>query len=114
MITLTDRQRIEYHPSFNFPTNIFKKMKQQDIDQMIRERREYKEGRSNDTNTHTQIQELQRQLNENASQLGVTIPAYISVGHRTQVSQVTGVTQGYARSTIMGRRNEQSQARNPC
>ena len=106
MITLTDRQRIEYHPSFNFPTNIFKKMKQQDIDQMIRERREYKEGRSNDTNTHTQIQELQRQLNKHASQLRVTIPTDISVGHKTQVCQARKVTQGHAGSTIMGGRNE--------
>ena len=86
---------------------------QQDIDRLTQERREYKEGKSNVTNTHTQIQELQCQLNKHAFQLGVTIPADISVGHKTQVSQMTGVTQGHAGSTIMGGNNEQSQARNP-
>ena len=105
MITLTDGQRIEYHPSFNFPPNIFKKIKHQDIDQLTQERREYREGRSNVTNTDTQIQYLQRQLNEHASQLRVTISADISVGHRTQGSQVTGVTQGHSGSNITGGRN---------
>ena len=88
-------------------------MKQQDIDRLTRERQEYKEGKSNVTNTHTQIQELQRQLKNHAYQLGVTIPAEISVGHKNQVIQMTGVTQGHAGSTIMGGRNEQSQARKP-
>ena len=112
MINMTDGKRIEYHLSFNFPPSFFKKMKQQDIDQLTRERREYKEGRFNVTNTHTKIQELQLQLNEHASQIGVTIPADISVGHKNQVSQMTIVTQVHAGSTIMGGRNEQSQARN--
>ena len=89
-------------------------MKQQDIDQLTQERQEYKEGRSNVTNTHKQIQELRCQLKERTSQLGVTIPADILVGHKTQFSQMTGVTQGHAGSTIMGGRNEQYQARNPC
>ena len=88
-------------------------MKQQDIDRLTRELREYKEGRSNVNNTHTQIKELQRQLNEPTSQLRVTIPEDISMGHNTQVSQMTGVTQGHAGSNIMGGSNEQSQARNP-
>ena len=88
-------------------------MKQQDIDQLTQERQEYKEGRSNVTNTHKQIQELRCQLKERTSQLGVTIPEDIYVRNRNQVSQVTGVTQGYSGSTIMGGRNEQSQARDP-
>ena len=56
MITLTDGQMIEYHPLFNFPPNIFKKIKQQDIDLLTLERQEYKEVKSNITNTHTKIQ----------------------------------------------------------
>ena len=88
-------------------------MKQQDIDRLTQELREYKEGRSNVTNTHTKIQELQCQLNEHTSKLGVKIPADISVGHKTQVSQMMGVTQRHAGSTIMGGRNEQYQSRNP-
>ena len=107
MITLTDIQRIEYHPSFNFTPKIFKKMKQQDIDLLTRELREYKEVRYNVTNTHTKIQELQRQLNEHASQLAMTIPADMSIRHRTQVGQVTGVTREHSESTMMGGRNEQ-------
>ena len=88
-------------------------MKQQDIDQLTQERQEYKEGRSNVTNTQKQIQELRCQLKERTSQLGVTIPEDIYARNRNQVSQVTGVTQGYSGSTIMGGRNEQSQARDP-
>lgn len=45
IITLTDGKQIEYHPSFNFPPNIYRKMRQQDIDRLKRDRAEYKARR---------------------------------------------------------------------
>jgi hypothetical protein len=40
-IKLTDGQEIEYHPSFHFPPHVFNKMKDEDRDQMQKERKEY-------------------------------------------------------------------------
>ena len=42
IITLSDGQKIEYHPSFNFPPHIFQKMKKGDKDKLVRERAEFR------------------------------------------------------------------------
>jgi hypothetical protein len=46
MITLTDGTQIEYHASFNFPRNVYLKMKQEDRDMLKRERAAYNQRRS--------------------------------------------------------------------
>jgi hypothetical protein len=95
IITLTDGQQYEYHPSFNFPPHIFKKMKQQDMDKLKRERADYNKNK----NTQSQIQELQRQLNQQSNQ-GTEVPDNVSLGQTSRVSQVS-------QGTMMGGRNEQ-------
>ena len=44
MIALTDGTQIEYHASFNFPRNVFLKMKQEDRDTLKRERAAYNQN----------------------------------------------------------------------
>ena len=99
-ITLTDGQRIEYHPSFKFPAHIFNKMKQIDIDTMKHQRFEYKQAQSHQSSAsvHTQIQALQRQLHGHQQ-----TPMDLSITP-TNVSQVTT-------GTMMGGRNEQAHSR---
>ena len=63
-ITLTDGTRIEYHPSFNFPPHIYKKMKQEDIDRLRAQRAKYNKKINN---KNQQVQELQQQLAETQS-----------------------------------------------
>lgn len=46
IITLNDGQQIEYHPSFNFPPNIYRKMRQQDVERLKKERAEYRAQRA--------------------------------------------------------------------
>lgn len=98
-ITLTDGQTIEYHPSFRFPPKVFAKFKQEDKERLRRERDEYKLRNQQ----ATQIQELQREIQEVRSQQGVP-PTDVTVGQATQVSQITT-------GTIMGGRNEQAEQR---
>jgi hypothetical protein len=99
IITLTDGQRIEYHPSFKFPPHIFAKFKDQDVQRLKRERKEYKERRD----AQRTIQELRSQLSGSGTQGQQQAPPdAVSVGQQTQVSQVT------TGSTMMGGRNEQA------
>ena len=46
LITLTDGQRIEFHPSFTFPSNFYNKMKDSDKDELKRLRTEYKKNKA--------------------------------------------------------------------
>ena len=101
IITLTDGQNIEYHPSFSFPSHVFQKMKQADKERLKRERAEYKNKRK-------------------ASEISTTAPVQqVNADHATQVSQVTqGTVAGQSvasypsGSTIMGGRNERVNTRN--
>jgi hypothetical protein len=119
LITLTDGQEIEYHPSFHFPPAIFNKMKPQDRERMTKERREYNQGRgqtSHDRDQSRQIQELQAQLSvaqsvahsAHSAQFGQAppppAPTDISIGQASQISQMT-------RGTMFGGRNEQDALR---
>ena len=98
IITLSDGNKIEYHPSFSFPSHIFQKVKQGDKDRLKRERAGYKKRKASDIST-------------------VQAPpiSQLQAGHHTQVSQLTqGVTRSDEQSvqqglsTIMGGRNERS------
>ena len=98
IITLNDGNKIEYHPSFSFPSHIFQKMKQGDKDRLKRERAEYKKRKASEIST-------------------VQAPPVnqVQADHHTQVSQITqGVTRNdnqsvqHGSSTIMGGKNERS------
>ena len=106
MITLTDGSQIEYHASFNFPKQVYLKMKQEDRDTLKRERAVYNQSRGR--GSRSEIQELRSQIQELQSQAGsaVSQPPTDSVSVRSQVSQITTGT------NIMGGRNEQADHRN--
>ena len=72
IITLTDGQKIEYHPSFSFPSHVFHRMKQADKDCLKRERSEYKKRKASELST-------------------VQAPpvTQVQADHQTQISQVT-------------------------
>jgi hypothetical protein len=57
-ITLTDGTQIEYHASFNFPRNVYMKMKPEDKETLRRERAAYQETRR----SRNEIQELRTQV----------------------------------------------------
>ena len=103
MITLTDGSQIEYHASFNFPRHTYLKMKQEDRDNLKRERAAYNQrnGRNN-----REIQELRSQIQElQQSNSSTSAPPTDTVSVRSQVSQIT------ANNSIMGGRNEQANNR---
>ena len=98
IITLNDGNKIEYHPSFSFPSHIFQKMKQGDKDRLKRERAEYRKRKASEIST-------------------VQTPPVnqVQADYHTQVSQITqGITRNddhsaqQGSSTIMGGRNERS------
>ena len=102
IITLSDGNKIEYHPSFSFPSHIFQKMKQGDKDRLKRERAEYKKRKASEIST-------------------VQAPPVnqVQADHHTQISQLTqGITRNddqsthQGSSTIMGGRNERVNNRN--
>ena len=102
IITLTDGQKIEYHPSFSFPSHVFQKMKQSDKDRLKRERAEYKKRKASEIST--------------APSMPVT---QVQADHLTQVSQLSqdatrqnNQDNASSGSTIMGGRNERANNRN--
>lgn len=46
IITLTDGEQIKYHPSFNFPPNIYRRVRAQDVERLKKERAEYRNKRA--------------------------------------------------------------------
>ena len=100
IITLTDGQKIEYHPSFMFPNYIFNKMKQQDKDRLIRERSEHKKRKASEITTLTS-----------------PVPQVSTSRSVAEISEVTrGTENPNARdnipgSTMMGGRNERANTR---
>lgn len=68
MIALTDGSQIEYHASFNFPSHVYMKMKQEDRDTSKRERAAYNRSQSGSGGgswvTRSEIQELRSQIQE--------------------------------------------------
>ena len=107
MIALTDGTQIEYHASFNFPRNVFLKMKQEDRDTLKRERTAYNQNRGR--GTRSEIEELRTQIQELQSLSGSTTSQSPTdaVSVRSQVSQITTDA-----TSIMGGRNEQAAHRN--
>ena len=107
-IYLKDGRKIEYHPSYNFPPDVFREMKDEDRNRLKKEREEYRNrnksgggGGSNRT-----ISEMRREIDDLRSTITnantASVPGDISVQQGTQVSQVT-------QGTMMGGRNDQRQ-----
>lgn len=114
IITLTDGQKIEYHPSFRFPYHILQKFKDQDRDRLNRERDAYRERQ----NMQRRIEELESfhqsgPPTENTSTNGTEPPRVIQATatttqtnlERNSNASVSEVSQS-TRSTMFGGRNE--------
>ena len=98
-ITLTNGRQIEYHPSFNFPPDVYSVMKQEDKDNLRNQRTEYKRQR--------QVQSMVTQHEPPQSQLpSEQPPVQIQTGSASQISQVSA-----GATTFMGGRNEQASQR---
>ena len=100
IITLTDGQNIEYHPSFSFPSQVFQKMKQVDKEHLKRERADYKKRKASEITTNAPFSK-------------------VNTDHATQISQLSqgttpnnNVASYPSGSTIMGGRIERSNTRN--
>jgi ribosomal protein L15 len=106
-IKLTDGQEIEYHPSFHFPPHVFNKMRDEDRDQMQKERKEYNLQKDQSR----QIQQLQQQLSVATSVQG-PLTDQKSVGQASHISQITQGTR-HPGSTMFGGHNEQASYRHP-
>ena len=102
IITLTDGQKIEYHPSFSFPAHVFQKMQQGDKDKLKRERAEYKKRKASEisTTSYLPVNQVQADQLTQVSQLSQAVTRNNDTG-----SNPTG-------STIMGGRNERVNNRN--
>ena len=109
-ITLTDGTQIEYHASFNFPRNVYLKMKAEDRDTLKRERAAYHERQGKTSHRSSEIQELRSQIQELQSSVNGTNGSpptdAVSMSIRSQVSQIT------IGQSIMVGRNEQANNRN--
>ena len=90
-ITLANGKHVEYHASFNFPSEIYGKMKQEDRDKMKAESVEYKRSRSVQSVANV-TQSPSATLSLSQTQPDATI----------QVGKVNA-----AANTMMGGRNEQ-------
>ena len=99
IITLLNGKKIEYHPSFRFPSDLFAQFRPERKKMLTGDRDAYKKRMSSDPT----IQALQKRVDDLES-TSVSVPAQVgdqgSVGLSTQISQVT-------QGTIMGGRNEQ-------
>ena len=106
IITLTDGSQVEKHASFNFPSHVFMKMKQEDKDTLRRERQTFNDGRR----TRSEIQELRSQIQELGGTVSTktdsTPPDTVPASQRSHVSQLTATN-----TSMMGGRNEQAHNR---
>ena len=106
IITLTNGQKIEYHPSFRFPTNIYHKFKPADQERLKRERAEYRASKR----MKSRIEELEtRVASIRDDQSNITPPVREIAA--TTTNENGSVTSGRG-FTIMGGRNQRSQQRN--
>ena len=105
IITLTDGQKVEYHPSFNFPPHVFQKMKRADKDRLIRERAEYRNKRkASEISTFNNGQPFTHVNTDNNSQ--------VSQLSQTQANASVSQVNTSDGKTIMGGRNERRDTRN--
>lgn len=100
IITLKDGRRIEYHPSFKFPTQVFAQFKDQDKAKLKKQREEYRNSKAG-----PQIQQLQAQIQQLESR--ISVPSDASSAQNTQISQVT--SNSISSGSIMGGRNDRIQ-----
>ena len=98
LITLNDGQRIEFHPSFTFSSNVYNKMKDSDKDELRRLRTEYKKNKAETSQRQNQelatISSLQQRIQVLSSQ----------VPNNTGISEISTNTG----TTMMGGRNERA------
>jgi hypothetical protein len=99
MITLKNGKQIEYHPSFNFPRHIFEQFKDEDVETLRRQRREYKEKRSGDKRSIEALRAENEGLR--AAFAATKVPIGVVTDDRTSISNVTT-------DSVMGGRNEQA------
>ena len=105
-ITLTNGQKIKYHPSFRFPTNVYSKFKPTDQERLRRERAEYRASKR----MKSRIKELETQIASiRDDQSNITPPVREIAAMTTNISESVTLGRG---STIMGGRNKRSQQRN--
>ena len=105
-ITLKNGRKIEYHASYNFPTDIYSQFTDDQIDTLKRERREYKErnGGGGEGSSKRSIQALMAEIEDLksiVSQGSNNYPSSIRGDRSTAISQITTGT------SVMGGRNEQ-------
>lgn len=110
MITLTDGQKVEYHPSFTFPPHIYRKMNKADQEKLRKERQELKNKNNNNNNANLQrqIQELQKQINAQSSQNATSNEGSIMVPTNVSLGNVSQVSTGHLQGSMFGGRNEQA------
>ena len=97
IITLQNGKKIEYHPSFRFPYNVFSQFKPEQKEMLKNDRADYKKKVGSERN----IEELSNRVDTLESRVPIQIvTSSDSSGPQTAVSQVTT-------GTIMGGRNDQ-------
>ena len=104
IITLVDGQRVEYHPSFNFPPHVFQKMKRADEDRLVRERAGYRnKHKASEISTVSNGQPFTHVNTDNNSQVS-------QLSQTQAIASVAQVDTADGR-TIMGGRNERRNTR---
>ena len=77
LLIMMDGQQVEYHPSFNFPRNIFSDMNPEDRDTMNLQRTKYKRNLVHDWH----IQELRQKISDADSSNEPQLPTDAPVGN---------------------------------
>ena len=109
-ITLSNGNKIWYHPSYRFSDGDLRAMTEEQRDRMKNERAAYRrsQGRPPRTSTRAQIAEMRAEMLTFMSSAGTTVPNEVpAASGATQVSQITT---GTARGSAIGGRNQQTNA----
>lgn len=100
--TLVDGSKIELHPSFYFSDDVIRKMKKEDYEWMVNERREYRK-RQNDRSSERSVRKVRKIGDQQSYNSAMMATPSLSSNSSTISSNNT--------STIMGGRNEQAAKR---
>jgi len=113
-IILSNGEKIEYHPSYNFSSGQLRAMTDRQRERLRNERSAYRESqgrqrRQTRQTTQTQLAELRAEVASLRSGRTAEVPATVGTdGTTTQISQVTLGTDG---NSAMGGRNQQASGR---
>ncbi|CAJ1963903.1 unnamed protein product [Cylindrotheca closterium] len=112
-ITLSNGEKIWYHPSYHFPRDQLRAMTDPQRERMSNERAAHRARQgmparqTRQSNTETQLSELRAEI---ASLRSNNVPGAVETGESaTRISQVTMGTGG---TSVMGGRNQQASGRN--